>query len=648
MSEGKRDVRRFSSMLAACAAAFLSLAAATSAAAASAGLSRDELFRELRPAYELVRNDPAFAARAAAIDRSSARWMETWMRDWPISPLAYLQIDMQVRLYEIAVPRPVFELHQVWLRLHRDEGRRLFGDAAVDRAVSGMALTAEDALAGAGEAPAAPTAGIVGINRNVATADVPAPLDYQGEIQLAVNPHNPQQIVAAANTWDSIGGTCGTAGMQGVFYSGDRGATWQYTCVPSQSAYPGPPVCSLGDTFGSDPAVAWDDAGNVFIEYMMICTNFATNQFAIVVAKSVNGGATWTGQGIVKNSWGTATLEDKNFYAIDVFPTSPFYGRHYTCWDRANNEKSAHSEDGGATWTEVDLPTPGAGNADLGCDLAVGDNGTVHVVFNRLTCPGNCTDEDMYYTRSTDGGVSWSAPVAVHDFNMYGFGGPAVNCPSAQDDRCIAGFGSIDIDNSGGPCRGTLYATFNDFPGGGNANGVDVWVRNSTDNGVSWSAAVKVNDDSPTTANAQFNSFLVVDRAVRRPVVFWQDTRNDAAGDQESEIYVSRSADCGATFEAGTKVTAATAEFANNPAVSPSNENTAQNTNANPNQYGEYNGLDVFGGRVFAAWSDTRQFFPASPGDVQAENLGFAETRFPEVFLDGFETGDKRLWIAVP
>lgn len=63
---------------------------------------------------------------------------------------------------------------------------------------------------------------------------------------------------------------------------------------------------------------------------------------------------TWNGQGVIKNGWATGTLEDKNFYSIDTNAGSPFFGRHYTCWDRSNNEKLAYSSNNGATWTEVD------------------------------------------------------------------------------------------------------------------------------------------------------------------------------------------------------------------------------------------------------------------------------------------------------
>ncbi len=162
-------------------------------------------------------------------------------------------------------------------------------------------------------------------------------------------------MTSDANTADSIGGTCGI-GIQAIFYSSDGGVTWGYTCAPSETAYG--LNCTNPFLFGSDPAVNWDVNGNVYLEHMMLCTaNFMTFQYAIVTARSTNGGVTWNGQGIVINSWPTPNrIEDKNFYAIDNNPGSPFFGRHYTCWDRNNNEKSAYSTNAGATWTEVDLP----------------------------------------------------------------------------------------------------------------------------------------------------------------------------------------------------------------------------------------------------------------------------------------------------
>jgi hypothetical protein len=356
---------------------------------------------------------------------------------------------------------------------------------------------------------------------------------------------------------------------------------------------------------------------------MLICYN-GDYLYSMVVARSANGGATWNAQGIVKNGWTTATLEDKNFYAIDTNAGSPFAGRHYTCWDRSNNEKFAYSSNNGASWTEVDLPTAGGG-IDLGCDIAVSKNGTVHVIWNSLSCVFNCSNEATYYSRSTNGGVSWSAPILVVDPNLVGFSNK--NCPTAQDDRCIGPFGAIDVDNSGGACDGTLYVTYTDFPSGSGfgVNNSDIWVKRSTNNGSTWSAAVRVNDDS-LGGQIQFHSFLVVDQTNGNPVVAWHDARNDA-NNRKLDIYASRSTDCGVSFEANVKASAASGEFNNN-TISYSDHSSLDNPNYNPNQTGEYLGLDARGGKAYVAWSDTRHFFPSFTTEPQQENLGFARIDF--------------------
>ncbi len=573
----------------------------------------------LTPLYEEARQSAKLKAlepgRLGKMNDTAA--IDAYLKELPISPREMLSIDMERRHYEVAVPRVVDEWHVRWMRLHEKFARELYGDVVVDAKLAGAPIdTGATAVSRVSS----------GTDRNIASGSSPSPEDYQGEVQIAANPNDTSQIVAAANTWDSMSGSCG-GGIQAVFYSSDGGTTWDYTCAPGASDYPSLPACG-GTVFGSDPALSWSDGNTVYLNYMLICYSGGSYAYSMVVARSTDGGATWAGQGVVKNSWSTSDIEDKNFYYIDNTASSSYYGRHYTCWDRNNDEKFAYSTDSGATWTEVDLPTPSGGGLDLGCDIAVQTNGKIHVIFETLTCGfSSCSNERLFYTQSSNGGTTWSTPVLVVDHNLTSFSSGSASCPKAQNDRCIGPMGAIDVDRSGGACNANLYITYADFEAAGAVKDTDIWVTRSTDSGTTWDTPVRVND-SGTTGVVQFNPFLAVDQYDGEVVTAWLDARN-VASNKEVDLYLGNSKDCGATWS-NRQLSGASAEF-NNSAVSTSDENSTDNGNYNPNQYGEYIGLDVVDSRAFVAWTDTRHYYPGSSSESEKENLAFDSYALPKL-----------------
>ena len=113
-------------------------------------------------------------------------------------------------------------------------------------------------------------------------ADVNASLlaSTQGEVAIAVNPTNPQNVVLMAN-----GGTS-DSGAQFIANSLDGGATWTIR-----------PLGFAQDNSGSansvrfDGALAFDRFGNLHVTYMT--ANFSNGNLAILYAISADGGSTF-------------------------------------------------------------------------------------------------------------------------------------------------------------------------------------------------------------------------------------------------------------------------------------------------------------------------------------------------------------------
>ncbi|HEX7139109.1 MAG TPA: hypothetical protein VF219_14740 [Vicinamibacterales bacterium] len=458
---------------------------------------------------------------------------------------------------------------------------------------------------------------------------------YQGEVQLAVNPNNPLQIVAGANTFyrdpdpncqSPLGGSANTFGTQALYGSTDGGVTWTYKCAPWPASLNGG-VPGATEYYGSDPAVAWDTLGNAYAVYMLVSqANNGDSGTAIVISRSANSGTTWTSLGtIVDNISNPFAFDDKELVDIDQSPGPPSAlshpGRIYVVWDENNVERIAHS-DNGTSWTTVVLPTPGIGQFDIAGNVKVGADGTVYVIWNRLVYTGNKqSSEVIVFSKSVDGGNSWSAPVTVSTLALLSFGNNSL--PPAQEQRGVNSFGSLTLDtNSASAYFGRLYVAFSDFPSG-KTSGTDTntYVASSSNGGSSWSPRVKVNDDSGTAT--QFFPWAAVDESDGTLNVAWYDTRADV-NNKQAQFYYARSSNGGASFEPNILVNDNGGTVWNN-AVNYSDENNTDNPNSDANQYGDYSGIIAVNRKVYPLWTDSRQFYPLFPGgDDRREDMATA------------------------
>jgi BNR repeat protein len=257
------------------------------------------------------------------------------------------------------------------------------------------------------------------------------------------------------------------------------------------------PVAVYGNVSWNDkPVVAMSDNG----EHVYISFNGPTGGDPYV-AQSHDSGATWT----------QAKLVDSNRYYFafdaDVAPngtvyfaeTSILYGGGGNKGTTPSGQIDEHvfiSRNNGSTWEDhvVASVLPGPACDADGCPpdfylghiaLSVDASNNAVVLYDGATSAGG--PQTIWARRSTDGGVSWSAAVAMST------AGENATAPAVES-------------RGAGDVRAFYYQT----AGGGNDDAWNVWYRTSTNGGQSWSAPVNVSDLGTGAAYKTPNGFLEV------------------------------------------------------------------------------------------------------------------------------------------
>jgi hypothetical protein len=244
----------------------------------------------------------------------------------------------------------------------------------------------------------------------------------QNETPLAVNPLNAQNLITGANDWNYNDGCAVNASFDG-------GKSWTKTLpngfIPGVTKFTNDPaVAGTGIyDFGGDPAVAFGPDGTAYFA----CFGYqATNPYgvALLLSRSTDGGRTWTTGG----------------------PGAPL------------TLVSAFNGNGKARGSTGQFPDHEA--------IHVANDGTIYVTWAQFNGLG--THSPVYVATSTNGGSSFSAPVAVTSGSVR----------NDQDQRIVTD-----------PRTGTAYLTFDNSIQGG--KGTAMFVSVSTDRGRSWGAPIR-------------------------------------------------------------------------------------------------------------------------------------------------------------
>jgi hypothetical protein len=333
----------------------------------------------------------------------------------------------------------------------------------------------------------------------------------QNETAIAVDPNNPNRIVASANdyvsrTWScSIGGTPCSAlgdGYSGTYFSNDGGQTWCCTATDPQhlgTLVPGVEHLTGGPyDAGGDPAVAWDSSGHVF--YAGLGFNRTSAPNTVTVSRGTfdgSGHLSWSAPTFVNPTTSPSTLNDKEWIAVDHNVSSPFRDRVYVTWTRFlfNAHTGAYtqspiffasSSDGGATFT---APQAIGGNVlySQGSRPVVGPDGSLYVFWDGARRLDSL--DSTWVVKSTDGGATWGKPVQIATLN---------------DSNVLADtlFRVNSYPAAAAAPNGDLYATWTTETSDGS---VAVWSK-STNGGTTWSmpapvftAATRTADGYPAT-----------------------------------------------------------------------------------------------------------------------------------------------------
>ena len=272
------------------------------------------------------------------------------------------------------------------------------------------------------------------------------PTNKQNEPTVAVNPLNPDLLIAGSNDeqrqppcgpgpvrGDVEASDCSffpNVGTSGIYTSSDGGATWTNRgLLDDQSSWQSLPVgrrlVSDGDPFivyGPRP----DAAGHfsyangtrayyaTLASYYFNAGPYPANKAPeyLAVSYSDDDGATWSEPVLATTKNNPNDFNDKEAIWVDDLPSSPYFGRVYLSWTefRAAGQSEpvmvSLSTNGGNSFSAPKQLSPagnnGTGNGRQGSMVRSGPDGTVYVAWEQ--------GFNQVISVSRDGGRRWTRP----------------------------------------------------------------------------------------------------------------------------------------------------------------------------------------------------------------------------------------------
>jgi hypothetical protein len=288
----------------------------------------------------------------------------------------------------------------------------------------------------------------------VPVVNVSATSGTESESFVVVNPTNTNNLVAFSNLT--------TANSIFRAYSTNGGATWTRGTIATNVA-----CC--------DAQAAWDTFGNLFVVYI----NNSVNQINVIL--STDGGITFSAPVTV----GTGSVDQPSIAVGN--------GSVWVDWNSSGSMVARGAPVTGlGTWGPFNaLQTiPSASGSFGGIAVGPGPNGgKVMVTYQNPT--GGQGPATIFVNVDADGlgAGGFGAQITATTTNVGGF-----DFIPAQSGRSIDAEAGLVWDATGGPFNNRVYLVYTEETVAEN-NDTDIMVRTSTNDGATWSAPVRVNND---------------------------------------------------------------------------------------------------------------------------------------------------------
>lgn len=393
---------------------------------------------------------------------------------------------------------------------------------------------------------------------------------------IVTNPLNAKQLLLG-----SFDGNCSAPSALGFHLSRDGGSTWQRVlCMPEITK-----GGKLWDPL-DEPSVGYDRNGTAYVAGLYSCTGYCYEYTAGFAAVQKSSDGTHWSKPVVALRQPGQTFPFETWFTVDTTAGSPrvnslyVSGVMWTDQGYKNQVLISHSTDGGATWKQAAAdPVQIAPAGDDFTRMTVGKDGTVYITWMRCVWNANyiCDTARMLFSKSTDGGNTWSRPHLMTKVTMP----TSWSLPNTKGER-VFNYPVIGVDNSNGAHAGNLYVVMYTWTG----IYLRVQVVRSENGGKTWSNPVPVAPASDT--HDQFFPSLAVS-STGLVGVSWLDRRNDPAN-INYQAFAAISSDGGRSF----------------PNVQLTQAFSNPDTNGTINSWmGDYTGNTWAGPDFVAAWMDS-------------------------------------------